>query len=264
MVETAITFQNRGQRLAGMLHAPAQSGRRPALVMLHGFTGSRMESHFLFVKMARRLAAAGYFAMRFDFRGSGESEGAFQEMTIPAEIDDAQTALAWLRRQPGVDPERVALLGLSLGGAVAASVAGEDRRVAALLLWSAVADLQELFHKSAADLATIPPPLGRQADGTFDVGGLLLGPDFLATLESVQPLASIERYHGPVLILHGTRDGSVPPGHADRYLAAAGPERTARYWIEGADHTYSAHVWEEEAFQLTLHWLQDYLPAGGA
>jgi len=260
-METAITFQNHGQRLAGMLHAPAKSGCRPALLMLHGFTGNRMESHFLFVKMARRLAAAGYFALRFDFRGSGESEGAFQEMTIPGEIDDARAALAWLRRQPGVDPDRVAVLGLSLGGAVAASVAGEDHRVAALLLWSAAAVLEDIFRRWSAQLTSIPSPLGRQADGTLDVGGHLVGADFLATMGSVQPLMSVKRYGGPVFILQGSADQSVPPAHADLFLQAAGAERATRYWIDGADHTYSAHVWEEEVFRLSLAWLQRHLPA---
>ena len=86
-MEKFISFKNHGQRIVGMTRAPA-------LLICHGFTGDKVENHFIFVKMARRLADAGFFAMRFDFRGSGESEGDFSDMTVPAEIDDARVALA--------------------------------------------------------------------------------------------------------------------------------------------------------------------------
>jgi len=259
--EKQISFENHGQRLFGMTHAPEGQGPHPAVLLHHGFTGDRIESHFLLVKMARRLAASGYFAMRFDFRGSGESEGLFKDVTIPGEIDDAKVALAWLRSQPDVDPARVVLLGISMGGAVAATVAGEDTEVVGLILWSAVASPAELINMAVASEEQVPPPLGPQPDGTFDAGGHLIGPDFVKTIGEVKPLESIRQFHGPVLILHGTKDPTVPPEHADRYLKAAGSERAVRYWIEGADHTYSAHIWEEETFQLTLSWLQRHVPA---
>jgi alpha-beta hydrolase superfamily lysophospholipase len=259
--EKLISFENHNQRLFGMVHIPESNNQVPAVLMLHGFTGNRIENHFLFVKMARRLAAAGYYAMRFDFRGSGESEGAFKDMTVPAEIDDAKVALAWLRNQPEVDPERVVILGISMGGAVASAVAGDDAAVAGLILWSAVADLEELHAMTNAEIAQIPPPLGIQPDGTFDTGGHLVGADFVKTINEVKPLESVLKFDAPVFILHGTKDPTVPPSHADNYLEAIGKERAVRYWIEGADHTYSAHLWEEEAFQLTLSWLQKHVPA---
>jgi len=175
MAETPITFRNHDQQLVGMIHTPDRDKPSPAVLMLHGFTGNRMESHFLFVKMARRLAAAGYTAMRFDFRGSGESQGNFWEMTVPGEIDDARAALAWLRQHPAVDPERVILLGLSMGGAVAASVAGEDSDIVGLILWSAVADFGDVSRSVQPLPDDAPPLLGPLPDGRFDLGGLLLG-----------------------------------------------------------------------------------------
>jgi len=260
MAETPITFHNHGQQLVGMIHTPDSDEPAPAVLMLPGFTGNRVEAHFLFVKMARRLAAAGYVAMRFDFRGSGESQGNFWEMTLPGEVDDARAALAWLRRHPAVDPGKVALLGLSMGGAVAASVAGEDPTIAGLILWSAVADFSEVTRAVQPLPDDAPTVLGPLPDGRFDLGGLLLGPAFRETLGQVQPLESVKRYAGPALIIHGTNDDAVPPDHADRYLQAMGEKRAVRHWVQGADHVYSAHVWEEETFGMTLAWLRDALP----
>jgi len=262
MTETPITFRYHDQQLVGMIHTPDRDEPSPAILMLHGFTGNRMEPHFLFVKMARRLAAAGYTAMRFDFRGSGESQGNFWEMTVPGEIDDARAALTGLRRHPAVDPGRVILLGLSMGGAVAASVAGEDPEIAGLILWSAVADFSDVTRSIQPLPDDAPPVLGPLPDGRFDLGGLLLGSAFRETLGQVQPLESVRRYAGPALIIHGTNDEAVSPDHADRYLQAMGEGRAVRHWVQGADHVYSAHVWEEEAFAVTLDWLQDHLPPG--
>ncbi|HIE24547.1 MAG TPA: alpha/beta fold hydrolase [Anaerolineales bacterium] len=55
-----------------MTHSPDTDERVPAVLICHGFAGNRVESHFIFVKVARRLANAGFFVLRFDFRGFGE------------------------------------------------------------------------------------------------------------------------------------------------------------------------------------------------
>ncbi len=256
IVETPVTFTNHGQQLVGMIHAPEGTCPCPAVLFHHGFTGNRIEAHFLFVKMARRLAAAGFLAMRFDFRGSGESAGDFREMTIPGEIDDAKAALAWLRGHPMVDPDRVTLLGLSMGGAVASVVAGEDERIVALVLWSALSDPADVVRRSAEGSGSMPSPLGLQPDGGFDIGGHLLGLEFLTTIEQARPLDSLMEFRRPALILHGSADEVIPPSHADRFLETIGEQHATRHWIQGADHTYSAHVWEEEVFQLTADWLR--------
>ncbi len=255
-MEKIITFQNKDQRLVGMTHSPDTDERAPAVLMCHGFTGDRIESHFIFVKMARRLADAGFFVLRFDFRGSGESEGEFKEMTIPDEVDDARVALAWLRSQPEVDPERVSVLGLSLGGAIAATLAGDDENISALVLWSALAEPVRFVEESAAWARQFPAPLGAQADGSFDLGGHLVGEAFGETAKEVDPLKRIQNHSKNVLILHGTRDKTIPISQAERYFEAVGKERASLHFIQGADHTYSAHVWEQEVFDLTENWLR--------
>src|ERR1700758_409075 len=142
MVESFIEFRNRtGKRLRGMIHRPEEARSRrgtPAVIFLHGFTGDRMESHWIFVKCARALAKAGIASLRFDFYGSGESEGEFCEVTLQGEISDAQAAGGVFRQQKGIDARRLGLCGLSLGGAVAACVAAR-LRVQALVLWAALA-----------------------------------------------------------------------------------------------------------------------------
>ena len=60
-------------------------------------------------------------------------------MTVSGEIADAIRVLDFLEEHEAVDAQRLGVLGLSMGGAVAASVAGKDTRVKSLALWAAVA-----------------------------------------------------------------------------------------------------------------------------
>ena len=72
MIEKPIVFYNKGQHLNGVLHSPAEcDALYPAVVFFHGFTGTKVEPHRIFVKTARELSAIGFYALRFDFRGSG-------------------------------------------------------------------------------------------------------------------------------------------------------------------------------------------------
>lgn len=254
MAERFVQFTVHGQTVYGMLHAPEETAKAPAVAMCHGFTGNRIETHRLFVKMARCLAANGIAALRFDFRGSGESEGDFEQVTVSGEIDDALAALAFLRQQPEVDDNRIGLIGLSLGGCVAACAAARDRRVKALALWAAVADLQEVFADRWGELVQ----QALETQGWFDYGGWKISKAFYDDALQVDPLREGLRYDGAALIVHGTNDEVVPVDHAHRYHAAF--RYTKRlHLIEGADHTFARTDWEGELFAVTLNWLKTHL-----
>ncbi len=80
----------------------------------------------LVVAIARSLASSGVTALRFNFRGTGGSDG--QHDHGRAEQADVAGALDWLQSQPGVDPRRVSLVGYSFGSWVALSCAQRDPR----------------------------------------------------------------------------------------------------------------------------------------
>jgi dipeptidyl aminopeptidase/acylaminoacyl peptidase len=253
-MEKLVVFQNQGQNLYGMLHLPEGPTPCPAVALLHGFTGHRSESHFIFTKQARHLAQHGIAALRFDFRGSGESEGDFADMTIEGEISDAAAALDWLSAQPEIDKARLGVLGLSLGGLVAACLAGRDPRVRALVLWAAPANLAEVLTKGAANASRPPAP----HPSGYDIGGLVIGHEFIRQMMAVRPLDELRRFAGPTLVVQGTGDASVPPDDAHKYMQAlTGPK--ALKVIEGADHTFSSVAWEKEVITASTQWFAQHL-----
>ncbi|MGE5326428.1 MAG: alpha/beta hydrolase, partial [Deltaproteobacteria bacterium] len=167
-MEIPVKFRNRSRKvLRGMIHNPQTArGRVPGVVFFHGFTGDRMESHWMFVKCARALADAGIASLRFDFYGSGESDGTFREVTLLGEVSDARAAVSFFRRQKCIDAGRVGLCGLSMGGAVAATVAAWAR-ARALVLWSALAHPKGL--RRLGEVNTLPLPNGAREYNAHEI-----------------------------------------------------------------------------------------------
>ena len=129
--EQDVTFASDGLKLAGNLHLPSEAGRHPAFVVLHGFAGSKDNSHAEL--MARLLSAWGYAALRFDFRGCGKSEGKRGYILCQDQVADAKNALTWLSAHPNIDPARIAVIGHSFGAAVACYAGSIDQRFAAVI-----------------------------------------------------------------------------------------------------------------------------------
>jgi len=256
-MQEPVVFASQGQKIFGMIHTPEARGPAPGVVMLHGFTGNKIEAHFLFVKAARALEEAGVAALRFDFRGSGESEGAFRDMTFSGELADAAAALGVLAADKRVDAGRLGVLGLSLGGALTACLAGQDARVHSVALWSAVsrpADLWENPRRQAwAKLL--------RRHGHLDIGGFDLGAGFLEDLARHDPLEALRRSQAAALIVHGSADTSVDVSSAYLYeQAAAGRAAPVEKRIlKDADHTFSTLAWERQVIAWTTDWFRKTL-----
>jgi hypothetical protein len=177
-------------------------------------------------------------------------------MTISSEIADALVALDELRGEPTVDEERVGLVGLSLGGLVAACTAARDGGVSALVLWSAVANMEELVR----DRWQMPAEPGAPgARDYYEHGPHEIGAEFLRDALEVKPLEEIPQYSGPVLVVHGDDDQSVPLEHAHRYMDAITSEDASLLVVEDADHTYSSVSLEQIVIEATTGFLADRL-----
>ncbi len=236
-----------------MIHRPgaakgAPRRRVPGVVFFHGFTGDRMESHWVFIKCARALASAGIASLRFDFYGSGESEGEFREAALSTEIADARDAVKFFRGRKEIDPARVGLCGLSLGGCVAACIA-QRVRAKALVLWSALAHPEYL--RVLAQTSARPIPGG---GGALEYDAREISPRFLADAERIKPLESLARFKGPTLVIYPERDEAVPVSHAENLFRAVGGRVKEKAIIPGADHSFTSLVSEREVIERTVAW----------
>lgn len=256
--EKPVTFQRGDLQLVGILHLPKKSQAKfPAVLMLHGFTGHKSETHFIYTQLARKLARNGIVALRFDFAGSGDSQGQFADMTILSELEDAKAALEFLRKQDGVDAQRTGVLGFSLGGCVAALLAGDRPTLKAMVLWAPVAYPQETFLKL---LDGFPEKkIGNKT--VYDVNGYFVGKPFFDQLLEIKPLQAIEKFSSPTLIIQGDADTSVPVAAAWAYgdILRKNDPRSQLEIITGAGHTFASLEHTNRVISLTTDWFKKYL-----
>ena len=124
-----VEFRADGITLVGDLRVPAATGQAPGLVLTGPFTGVRDQVTGLY---AERLAASGFVTLAFDHRNFGESGGEPRRHEDPqGKLSDLRAAVSFLRARPEADPERIAAVGICLGGGYALKFAAFDSRIKA-------------------------------------------------------------------------------------------------------------------------------------
>ncbi len=135
MTHADVSFNSAGVSCSGWHFRGAgdRFGRRPVVVMGHGFGGTKDSGLEPF---AERLSGAGLDVLAFDYRGFGASEGEpRQTVSVADQIHDFEAAMAAAKRLPGVDPNRIVLWGSSMsGGHVLRLAAGRDDIAAAIAM----------------------------------------------------------------------------------------------------------------------------------
>jgi exosortase A-associated hydrolase 2 len=136
MTETAYFLPLGDERLFAFLHRPDGPCHGGA-VLCAPLAEEQLWSHRVFVNFARELCVRGYAVLRFDYRGEGDSDRQFEQSDLQTRVADASTAIEELTRQVP-ELKKVTLVGLRLGGAIAALAAAGRADVERLVLWDPV------------------------------------------------------------------------------------------------------------------------------
>ncbi len=212
-----------GRALYGWWIPGGADGPRPVVVLVHGW-GRNAERMLPYVPMLHPL---GVHLLAFDARHHGLSdEDGYSSMLKVSE--DVRAAVDFALAQEGVDPGRVAVLGLSIGGAGTIHASAHDRRIRAVATAGAFADPRD---------AMVPP--GRW--GFLLTPALPLSFRFIewrigARFAAIAPEVVIARAAARFLIVHGDADAVVPVAHAHRLARAAG-ERAELWIMSGRGHS---------------------------
>ncbi len=235
-----------GFALAGTLTRPAVA-RGPVPVVLT-ITGSGQEDrdetipivrgYRPFRQIADTLARRGIAVLRLDDRGVGGSGGPVATATSRDFADDVRAALAWLRRRPGIDARRVALLGHSEGGLIAPMVAADDRAIRAIVLMAGPAYdgrrvLEYQFGRGVSSSAN--PDSARRAVRAA-VDSFVVANAWTKFFADYDPLPAARRVQAPVLVLQGATDRQV--------TAEQGP-LLAKAFRDGGNRDVTEHVFPD-------------------
>lgn len=152
--------------------------------------------------LLKEFQAAGFAVLAFDYRGYGRSGGRASEANVYA---DTRAVLAYARANLGVTPERLVVVGRSVGSGPAVELAA---------------------HEPVAGLALISP---------FMSAFRVLTRVKILPFDRFDNINKICRIHAPLLLFHGTADEVISYHHGQTLFAAAnGPKHAV--WIEGARH----------------------------
>ena len=175
------------------------AGPAPAVILAHGNNDliDTMPGGFLGFRQR------GFGLLLVEYPGYGSSDGTPSLESVTETFTAAYDSLVW---RPDVDGDRVLALGQSLGGAAVCALASH-RPLQALVLVAAFADLPSMAHR-------------------------YLAPGFLVR-DRYDNAAALGSFPGPVLVVHGTRDGLIPHAHGERLAQAAPRGRLISY---DADH----------------------------
>lgn len=253
VVEQFVWINAGDHQIPATLAQPRGGGakaRFPAVLLIHGFASQKDEVGNFYKRLAEKLALEGYASLRFDFPGSGDSPLPFTANTIDFQVGDARTALDFLLSQPNVDPNRVGIVGFSLGGIVGATVAGTDPRVRALALWSTPGDtfaafeaLYDQYYAAAAANGSVVVDLGFRT--------VELSKAFFDSLAGSHPLDDVAGFRGPLLVVAGENDPPQPE-YARQFVLHAGSYDATLRIIPGADHIYNVLTPDQTAAETVL------------
>ena len=195
-----------GEDLAqiGLLYRPTGShGLVPGVVVLHGWAPPGSVGAGLVAELAFQFQQAGYIALALSLRGWPETGGV--DDCGARQAKDVVQAVRWLARQPGVDPERIALVGHSQGGQVALLAAAKHAPVHAVVAYAPVTDLR--LWAAMTHLPGIAEYV--EDECSRDTG-----------LRARSPIHFAARIKAPVLLVHGTGDSRVHLVQSSRFLDA--------------------------------------------
>lgn len=249
----AVQREDRTLRMDGVpidtsyFHAKG-SGKRPAVLIGHGFGGSKNDVR----AQAEKLAADGYAVLTWSARGFGKSGGPISLNDPDHEVKDVSRLIDWLATRPEVELDkkgdpRVGLTGASYGGAVSLLAAGHDERVDAvapvITYWNLADALfpDGVFKKLWAGIFITTgggcEKFEKRLCEMYERVAVSGKPDAEAVdlLTERSPSAVADRIKVPSLLLQGQSDSLFPLGQADAMQKAisANGAPVSVDWIAG-------------------------------
>lgn len=273
-METDVTYDSDGVRLAATFYAKDDgAGKMPGIVLGHGFAGAR------YPKMSAYLANLGYGVLSIDFRGYGLSGGERGRVIPSEQVNDFRNSVTYLASRPEIDPERIGIIGSSLGGSIAIMAAADDPRIQVCVAGCPIAkgdttlrmlyntqekfsafmqrvdELKQRNEKLARfEIVMIPENLrSNLPKGT----PMEFSPDTVHGFLSLNPLEVVSRIGPrPLFVIHAKDDHVVPYEDAEELVKRAGPNCKLEL-IDKGDHFIFGM---DTVIQSISEWLLAHFP----
>ena len=224
--------------------------KNTVFVFSHGFSVDGTESFRLFIQLSEKLVSLGYPCILFDYRGNGYSDLKFEDMTFDTLVEDLNVVADFSKKE--FPNYKIAFWGVSLGCAVAASVAAQRKDLSLLILWSLSADLYLRYKERFG--------VNMEKNGYVYIDkGFVVKRNFLESLKDRDIYLAIKTASIKCLLVHGTSDttASIELSRTAHNIAS---KNTTLYEIIDGNHGFKLQPSQyKTAVDLTLAWIDQNL-----
>ena len=261
-IAETVSIEANGRTIPAVVTLPVGEGPFPAVVLNHGHGGNKDEGTG-FGGIAEALAEAGIASIRMDFPGCGDSTEPFTENTLSNMIADSNAAKDYLVANYPVDADKLGILGYSMGGRIALEVitAEGNPYKAAVILSGVSTPGEEAIANILPEGTTVEDAIAMaEENGSYDYTTrygqeLSLSAQWFTDM-MVDPLANIDNYTGPMLVLHGDKDTVVDD--ATNKLTVAAYPAAEEVIVPDADHGYGFYSDQPEVTAMVEGTITDF------
>ena len=254
--DEAVTIPALGFNIGATITRPtsaAAGAKLPAVILLAGAGINDRDGQASGVptlgQLAGAIAKAGYFVVRYDKRGFGQSGGRSESSTLTDQAEDVRSVVRWLNERKDVDPKRIAVVGHSEGAWVAMIAAARERKLAGVVSLAGAGmtggELILAQQQKALERSTLSPQdrasrvalqkqihsavlSGKGWDGVPANLRKEADTPWMQSLLQFDPAQTLEDVRQPILFVHGALDHEVEPANAERLAEIARKESKSK------------------------------------
>ena len=271
ITEEFLFFDSGKDRLYGAIHGPEQTSTdmKIGFVLCQPFVIEQFKVYRILFNFSRYLAMQGFTVLRFDYMGTGDSSGKFEDADVETRVSNVIDAIMFLKNR--TDISHIGLIGCRLGAvwaAMAAERIGPD--VLRLVLWDPVFDVHKyLYNQLRGNLSEQAVMYGKVVENrdklvkkiltgeTVNVSGYGITKKFYSSATMINMLANPFNLNTKIKILHSStaeiKEKSEPVRFLDNYYENASPGDIIRLPREFSWEVIKGYnVWPEKSFKKTF------------
>jgi pimeloyl-ACP methyl ester carboxylesterase len=234
------------EKIIGIFHK-AEFDPDSCIIMCHGLLSNK--DSVKYIVMGEACEKFGHSALRFDFRGCGESEGNIKNTTVSKRADDLNMVIDYAISELGF--KKIGLFGSSLGGYLSLLKTIQEPRVKTVVCISSPYSMLELINQN--DIS----------QGYMEIDNIRIEGTFFDDLadNDDQLKNGLAKISSPVLLFQGDRDTLVPMEHAFKIFENLNAQKDLKI-LSGAEHLIISPKYLSLILKTSFSWFNKYLWEG--
>ncbi|QVR69616.1 prolyl oligopeptidase family serine peptidase [Acinetobacter sp. BHS4] len=214
----------------------------PAIIFLHGIQKDKQGAKaFIRSGLLNEYSKKNFFSVAVSMSGYGESSGK-SDFCGKASQNNLVQAINFARSQPHVDPNKVAVVGISCGASIA-NVVANSGKINVLILVSGFYDFKGMYAEWSSNTKTLP------SNVMNEINESIATEKNIETVSAARSSLPISSQYPPTLILVSAKDPIVDPKQSSQLhqlLDSKGIPNTLEL-IQDAKHPVPANVWKTKS-----------------